>query len=732
MQVFVSERVLTDPTSVIRCVAWANSPGLFCVGTSTGKAILQSFENAGKREIVPKYARACNTVSFNQMEQIAIGLDKVRNDFCTLIYDANNFSNEVEPMLKLSNNEAVVSSGWFMDKPTSLALGTGFKWLRIYDIRSISQPLSVIAHIKAVSLLAIDPHDTWRVATGSDEGIVRLWDLRRLTDPVQFIDTQNKRIDQMTWSPTQKNSLALLCKGETFLRQYDVSQNLSNLQSPKASVSSLKTLEEANSESKMIASPIPSVISSNVISVFRKRNFSFPVASFSTHPRDDQRFIAVNVEDAYTQPLIEEDVLHPKIPISWGQSQVAFVSTSSKSISFFDLKGPEHVDVRVVDEFEMIDRAKKGYGLDASKNSIFFERNQPSLARFWQLISAFSANENFKGIISRLQNMNSLLHTTYPKSGLQSFPVFISAERNAALRSCGWPLIDSENLHAHINQLESNGEFERAIAVAVFGLDTQKALTLLTTASSNNPSNQNFSLVAVALAGFPDHESLKNPNRILWQRTCEICLASVTSPYLRIVLQFLSSLPASSTGVINGNSASNLLSLSFYSSVLTEPKIVLADKIGFALRFLPDGDVELVLKQMFRNCYESGSLDGLLLSGLNNEGFELLQAFCDRTSDIQTAAIISALGSGFEKMDSRSGSWIQIYRSLLDRWRLWHVRAKFDAACTQIMQSNRKNAVAIGAPQIFARCQYCGTPLSLPKLLDPATTSSTNFICFVI
>ena len=92
--------------------------------------------------------------------------------------------------------------------------------------------------------------------------------------------------------------------------------------------------------------------------------------------------------------------------------------------------------------------------------------------------------------------------------------------------------------------------------------------------------NSNLSLLAVALAGFPDHDSINTPNRILWQRTCELCLASLTSPYLKMALSFLSSAPAEA----------NSSSTSTYHTVLSAD-VDMADKVGFALRFLPDVEV---------------------------------------------------------------------------------------------------------------------------------------------
>lgn len=46
------------------------------------------------------------------------------------------------------------------------------------------------------------------------------------------------------------------------------------------------------------------------------------------------------------------------------------------------------------------------------------------------------------------------------------------------------------------------------------------------------------------------------------------------------------------------------------------------------------------------------------------------------------------------------------YRSLLDRWQLWHDRANFD-----IERGKRMNSSEIAAPQVYVRCNYCAQSL---------------------
>ena len=64
---------------------------------------------------------------------------------------------------------------------------------------------------------------------------------------------------------------------------------------------------------------------------------------------------------------------------------------------------------------------------------------------------------------------------------------------------------------------------------------------------------------------------------------------------------------------------------------------------------------------------------------MTNDGLGLLQSHVDKTGDIQTVSLLSLHASCPEgSKDSRMQQWVNSYRSLLDSWRLWTQRAKFD------------------------------------------------------
>ena len=58
---------------------------------------------------------------------------------------------------------------------------------------------------------------------------------------------------------------------------------------------------------------------------------------------------------------------------------------------------------------------------------------------------------------------------------------------------------------------------------------------------------------------------------------------------------------------------------------------------------------------------EAGNLDGILLTGINKDGLELLQRYVDLTGDIQTAAltVIQALPNAELSKDPWVATWIE-------------------------------------------------------------------------
>jgi hypothetical protein len=135
-------------------------------------------------------------------------------------------------------------------------------------------------------------------------------------------------------------------------------------------------------------------------------------------------------------------------------------------------------------------------------------------SEFAPLASVFSTLSPFpgvNGIISAVKassSTSSSIHdSNIPASEgkqLTCFEIFTSQARQMALRLCGW----SSSIESVLLELENEGEFARAAALALFSLDLDRAVQALTKASDSHQSDaSNFSLVAMALAGFPDNDA---------------------------------------------------------------------------------------------------------------------------------------------------------------------------------------------------------------------------------
>ena len=99
-----------------------------------------------------------------------------------------------------------------------------------------------------------------------------------------------------------------------------------------------------------------------------------------------------------------------------------------------------------------------------------------------------------------------------------------------------------------------------------------------------------------------------------------------------------------------------------------------------------------------------------------------LQAYLDRTSDLQSVALICSTMVPSRFRDPLAERWIEAYRSLLDTWGLQSLRAAFDLARREQSEQGDTPAPALrpagtAAPaQIYVRCNACEQSLSLAMM----------------
>ena len=230
---------------------------------------------------------------------------------------------------------------------------------------------------------------------------------------------------------------------------------------------------------------------------------------------------------------------------------------------------------------------------------------------------------------------------------------------------------------------------------------------------------------------------------------CERLIRRLQDPYFRALLIHLTS----------GD----------WSNILEEESLPFRERLAIAFQFLEDRALSSYLKRSVEQATVKGSVESLMLTGLRcRAGMDIIQAYVDKTSDVQTAAMLSALTwpsyyaqqqtpivaslmerhgylgyTAGQNLDFRPEKWVEAYRDMLDGFSLFHCRAYFDIERGQVMNNAIQNGeivmghgggsgeLGVGewVPiQILIRCRYCGKNVngSRPALSPQASVGKVS------
>ncbi|PRP89466.1 WD repeat-containing protein mio-like [Planoprotostelium fungivorum] len=740
----------------IRCVAWSpstSSEPLVACGLPSGKVVLSTFNGSIRvlKEFGPKHSRACNCLAWNPLQPhlFATGLDKVRSDCSTLIWDVNQQGissdatsrttstpgpaavqpwNEYSfnlspteaaesvstPINEMANSEATTALAWDPSNPFSLVTGTGVKWLRIYDTRAdTNSPQSVVAHSRSVQGVSFDPFRHERLATFSEDGIIKFWDVRNFVEPIFSLLTNSKGLQQVEWCPRRSGVLATSSSLEKTIKFWDIQDAMvGQNKNERDDFSSISTCRP-----------------------YKTHEGSEAYSSFSWDPLNQHRLLTIT-----NNGILEVVTLQQTTPIKWSpQGRLSFSygnKQSTLSITPDDNKVPTMNQGKEEDRsfryastifdvsVEMRNRAKLGYSMDIAANKKLVESiNGGELVTLWNWMSDYSSGqfvstkeiqvEMYQGIHSVLQSSTASskkVNNTPDKT--QIFPVITSPQRSVALQICGWGLDKKDSLEQAAHKLESSNQYERAAALCVFHLDLRRAIASLTRGaqqqSSDSKRGSHLRLMAMALAGCND-TALNNG---LWREAAMdmAIFNEIKHPYLKACLSFLCNDSRS------------------HRSVLDNHQLSLADRVGFACKFLDDSELMQFVESSIDENQKKGNIEGIILTGLDQRAMEIFEQYVNTTGDVQTAALVVA-HLPKKNRDQRVDMWIRSYRELMDVWELWHARARFDIAL--------KDPIA---PQVYARCNFCNQALAMslitgrggqqrrtPKFTSQSTTNTNHF-----
>lgn len=289
---------------------------------------------------------------------------------------------------------------------------------------------------------------------------------------------------------------------------------------------------------------------------------------------------------------------------------------------------------------------------------------------------------------------------------LKSIDSSLPAHRRVCLHICGFGL-PSEELDNTIKALIDQERNTKAAALALAHNESKRALAALR--SSPTPAHRELSL---ALAGF-----IKGVTDETWNETITDIAVSLTDPYARAILAL----------VRNGS----------WRDVLSETSLPLQYRVGIAVMYLPDPELTKYISALTNECIRHGDIEGLPLTGLSEQAVPLLQNYILKYHDLQTAILVISHTSPRYFSSPLVDIWRTEYRSLLNTYRLFIHRIRFDTGATKLSAppNSSKPTLTPPAKQVSLKCNNCDQSLdrnpahasAAAPPLPPSSTSGSVF-----
>lgn len=735
---------------------------------NTGKIVLVRLSQAGMYSIdnyvhvdlVAKRA-ICNDVDWSHATNslLATGWDRHKVDNSLQIFDISritdagkysfNFSitPNSRPVFDGCPGDSINSLRWFR-KEQSVVCGMNNKQVRIYDTRDLTKP-KLTASTRAVHGVTVDPFTDKRFASFVDNTI-NIWDIRFFDKPLVTIN-ESKHINQISWCTTRNHTFSALMADDDFVKIYDIQQaSLSEDFDAKIVERLIHPFAQSSSTPSLSSSPTSTTITASAKnaaydpasimtgSFMSLQNSSIPkkITSFDWHPTSEFRMIAIsNTRDVIALNICDRITLNwsPICEIVWTKGKKFLQCLDARDEKYKSLDdisvnmrhraitnygmivedGPHHQRGDDSDLIGLLRWVKLAKALDItskrSKQQKSMAQQQPSsdsnggggggINDLNKLSLYSSSGTEILGVGSLLRNSAKQTPSQAEMKPINwkggsvtacvvapiKFQVYNSELRSRALLLCDW-IPDIDNISQTIpiiDYLEKEGNYMRAAAIAVFNMRLQRAIDSLTIGATK--SDPNLSSVAMALSGYTGERTS------MWREMCQTLKGQLTNPYMKAMFAFLTS-----------ESDPN------FHEIIYDKELILADRVAFSLLYLPDDKLNVYLTETMSTLVDNGDLNGILLTGITNDGLSLLQRYIEISSDIQSVSLIvlhslpSAICS-----DPRAQLWVECYRGMLDCWRLWHQRAQFD----NLWYSNSLSS-AKPPTHILISCNYCGNTIN--------------------
>ncbi|KAF2637223.1 hypothetical protein P280DRAFT_407736 [Massarina eburnea CBS 473.64] len=369
-------------------------------------------------------------------------------------------------------------------------------------------------------------------------------------------------------------------------------------------------------------------------------------------------------------------------------------------------------------------RCQEGYNLDCQKNKEIVS-NDPWLVDAWNLVERMDAHSwddgmvggglelKYVGVASIWANeltmydqrlidpdtktSNSVFVEAVKEiCDNKEFPTFSGIptqypyNRQLCLSLCGWNL-SKDGLRERCSMLVDGRQYYKAIVLAVFQGYKDIALGILKEIIQSKQI-ENIGLGAVIAC-----DSVNEEQRHL----CNWMADMTDEPYLKSLLTYF----------ITGE----------WNSVVSMTQLSLTDRIGVALKYLPDDKLTHFLQLCTQDTIASGNIEGLLLTGLTTRAMDLFEHYIAKFGDMQSAVLILSRACPLYIQDARWPLWKEIYLNQMQVWRTFLERTHYIKEHN--LRSVSRDGLSINkpsAPSLTLRCMNCQQNLALRK--DPRSS----------
>lgn len=372
-------------------------------------------------------------------------------------------------------------------------------------------------------------------------------------------------------------------------------------------------------------------------------------------------------------------------------------------------------------------RCQEGYNLDCRKNKDIVA-NDPWLVDAWNLVERMETHARNDGMAAKegldlaylgVTDIWANELTMYDQRQVdpdaktsekvftdtvleicekKDFPPFVGVtterpdNRQLCLSLCGWNL-SKKGLRERCGLLVDEGQYYKAIVLAVFQGYKDVALDILKE-TIQAKQIENIGLGAVIAC-----DSVNEDQRHL----CSWMADMTDEPYLKGLLAYF----------ISGD----------WSTVVEMQQLSLPDRVGVALKYLPDDKLSHFLRLCTQETIAYGNIEGLLLTGLTNRAMDLFEHYVAKFGDLQSAVLILSRACPLYIQDPRWNLWKEIYLNQMQVWRTFLERTRY------IKEHNLKSISRDGlpttkpsSPSVSLRCHNCQQNLALRR--DPRSSRS--------